>query len=190
MERVMKILDIRGGVLSPRIRYNVHDSGGVARYDEMAGKLAAAGFDIDALANTEGGRRLKLPFVWVYGRRDYTISVMGANIYPEDLEQCIYAEPDLAGLTRSFCLSLTESADGQARPCFLFEIESAPTEALRQRFADSMVARLLALNADFREAWKEYPEVMRPDVQLYRAGEGPFAADQSRIKQTRVLRKS
>jgi phenylacetate-CoA ligase len=180
----------RGNVLSPRIRYNVHDSGGVARYDEMAGKLAATGFDIDALADMESGPRLKLPFVWVYGRRDYTISVMGANIYPEDLEQCIYAEPDLAGMTRSFCLSLTESADGQPRPCFLFEIESAPTEALRQRFVDSMVARLLALNADFREAWKEYPEVMRPDVQLFRAGEGPFAADQSRIKQTRVLLKN
>lgn len=180
----------RGDMLSPRIRYNVHDQGGAARYDEMAAKLAAAGIDIETLAVQAGVRRLKLPFVWVFGRRDYTISVMGANIYPEDLEQCLYAEPELASITRSFCLSLTESADGQARPCFLFEIELVPTEALRQRFEASMVERLRALNADFREAWKEYPEAMAPDVRLHRVGEGPFAADSGRIKQTRVLKRA
>jgi phenylacetate-coenzyme A ligase PaaK-like adenylate-forming protein len=37
---------------------------------------------------------------WVFGRRDFTISVMGANIYPEDLEQCVYADPELARITR------------------------------------------------------------------------------------------
>lgn len=179
----------RSNLLSPRIRYNVHDEGGIARYDEMAGALHATGYDIDKMAEQAGVRRLRLPFVWVYGRRDYTISVMGANIYPEDLEQCLYAEPSLAQITRSFCLSTSEGHGGQARPCFLFEVESEPTEELQRRFSEPMLTRLRDLNADFREALKEYPEAMVPDVQLFRLGQGPFAEDAGKIKQARLIKR-
>ena len=189
-QRELLVTITRGDMLSPRIRYNVHDQGGVARYDEMAAKLAALGFDIAKLGGPANGPRLRLPFVWVCGRRDYTISVMGANIYPEDLEQCLYAERDLAAITRSFCLTLSESADGQARPCFLFEVEVQPTDALRERFATSIAARLRALNSDYRVACAEFPQAMAPEVAVHRVGEGPFAGDRSRIKQARVLKRA
>jgi hypothetical protein len=55
---------------------------------------------------------------------------------------------------------------------------------------DSPSPAFLELNADFREAWHEYPETMVPQVNLYRAGEGPFAGDAGRIKQTRMLKPS
>ena len=50
--------------------------------------------------------------------------------------------------------------------------------------------RLRDLNADFREAWKEYPEAMVPDVQLFRLGQGPFAEDAGKIKQARLIKKT
>ena len=96
----------RDSVLSPRIRYNVHDEGGVARYDCLEATLRALGHNLRDLV-PGSARLLRLPFLWIYGRRDSTISVMGANIYPEDLEQCLYCEPELARITRSFCLSLS-----------------------------------------------------------------------------------
>lgn len=176
----------RGSVLSPRIRYNVHDEGGVARFDELEARLRELGYDLRSLV-PGSGTMLRLPFLWVYGRRDSTISVMGANIYPEDLEQCLYAEPALARLTRSFCLSLSEHG-AQVRPCFLFEIEAEPTEELRQLFATAMVNRLVELNADFREAWHEYAQTLQPEIKLCRIGEGPFAANSGRIKQARILK--
>lgn len=175
----------RSSVLSPRIRYNVHDEGGVARFDELDAKLKALGYDLrDFLPATP--RLLRLPFVWVYGRRDSTISVMGANIYPEDIAQCLYADRRLARLTRSFCLAVSERA-AQVRPCFLFEIEVEPTEALRLQFAETIVRELARMNADFREALHEYPAAMQPEIVLHRLGEGPFAANSHRIKQLRVL---
>jgi len=176
----------RGSVLSPRIRYNVHDEGGVARFDELEPRLHELGHDLRNLV-PDAGRMLRLPFLWVYGRRDSTISVMGANIYPEDLEQCLYAEPELARITRSFCLSLSEQG-ARVRPRFLFEIETEPTEGLRQRFASATVRHLAALNADFREALHEYPETLQPEIILHRIGEGPFAANAGRIKQARLLK--
>lgn len=112
---------------------------------------------------------------------------MGANIYPEDIEQCVYKDTALAAITNSFCLSIAEGPDGAVRPRFLFEVSREPNAALARRFADSILPSLVALNADFREAWHEYPETLVPDIQLYRIGEGPFAGDAGKIKQARFL---
>lgn len=177
----------RSSLLSPRIRYNVHDQGGIARYDEMAAKLGSVGYDIHALAEQSGCRPIGLPFLWIYGRRDYTISVMGANIYPEDIEQCLYADRDLARITRSFCLSLSEGANGEVNPCFNFEVDVEPSQALAERFSTSMLDGLVRMNADFRTAWQEFQQTMAPDIRLYAAGQGPFAADRDKIKQVRFL---
>jgi phenylacetate-CoA ligase len=179
----------RLSLLSPRIRYNIHDEGGIARYDEVARALTSVGYDIrELIAQAGGSPSLRLPFLWVYGRHDSTISVMGANIYPEDLEECLYADPELAGMTRSYCLSLSEPENREVRPCFLFEIDCEPSEGLERRFAEVMLKNLRKLNADFREAWHEYPEAMTPEVQLYPLGEGPFKQDTGRIKQVRLVK--
>jgi phenylacetate-CoA ligase len=178
----------RGSLLSPRINYNVHDEGGVMRFDEMAKALKAAGRNIEDLIAETGCESLGLPFLWIYGRRDFTLSVMGANIYPEDLEQCVYADADLARITKSFCQSLLDTPEGGVRPGFFFEVTVEPTEALKRHFEESILRHLLKVNADFAEAWKEYPETLVPVVALYGAGQGPFQADADKIKQVRMLK--
>lgn len=186
--REIVITITRSNLLSPRIRYNIHDEGGVANFDDMAHLLSAAGQDINAIVRQTQSQMVRLPFVWIYGRRDFTISVMGANIYPEDLEQCVYADHELAQITRSFCQSLAETSGADVRPCFHFEIVQEPTDELRKRFSESIIKHLLSINADFREAWHEYPETMVPEVHLHRVGEGPFQTDAGRIKQVRKLK--
>lgn len=175
----------RKSLLSPRVRYNVHDEGGVARFDDMGRRLAACGVDIRALG---GHARLRLPFFWIYGRRDYTVSVMGANIYPEDIEQCLYADAALARITRSFCLELAQGERAAVNPKFIFEVDVVPSVELEASYRDSILRNLIVLNADFREAWQEYPETVTPVIELYPRGTGPFAADAGRIKQARLLK--
>jgi phenylacetate-CoA ligase len=177
----------RLNLLSPRIMYNIHDEGGVASYAEIEARFRAAGMELAELYAEAGVRPLRLPFLWVYGRKDATVSVMGANIYPEDIEQCLYAEPELAGITHSFCLSLEEGEGGAVRPSFAFEVRGAITPALQQRFEQRVVPQLLALNADFREAMLEYEDTVTPVIRLFPAGCGPFAADRDRIKQMRIV---
>jgi phenylacetate-CoA ligase len=178
----------RLNVLAPRMMYNVHDEGGVATYAEMRGFFQRLHMDLDSLLPEGNPRPLRLPFLWVYGRKDSTISIMGANIYPEDIEQCLYDEPELAQAAHSFCLSLHEGNDGSVRPRFSFEIRGPITDALRAKFEDRIPSRLVSLNADFREATKEYPETVKPVIELFPMGAGPFAGDATRIKQARLLK--
>jgi phenylacetate-CoA ligase len=172
-------------LLSPRIMYNVHDEGGVATFSEMMAKAEASGLRLREQPQL-AGRLPQLPFVWVYGRSDSTVSVMGANVYPEDIEESLYAEPDLARLTRSYCLGMHENPDGGWRVLLSFEIEGDITDQLRTTFAERITARLEALNKDFREAMKEHPEGAIPLVELHPLSTGPFAADSGKIKQRRT----
>ena len=169
-------------VVAPRIRYNIHDEGGVATFEEMEARFRSAGRELVAPQKV---RPLRLPFVWVYGRKDSTLSVMGANIYPEDIEQALYDEPDLASVAHSFCLSLFEDG-GSVRPVFSFEIRGEITPQLQEAFETRIVERIRLLNSDFRVAMAEHEETATPIVRLYPMETGPFAGDRSRIKQTRM----
>jgi phenylacetate-CoA ligase len=175
-------------ILSPRIRYNIHDEGGAASFEEIRERIHGAARSIRDLMGEGQRRPLKLPFLWIYGRKDSTVSVMGANIYPEDLEQALYDEPELAAITHSFCLGLREESDGGVRPEFSFEISAEITPTVQAMFGERVTERIRLLNADFREAMREHPDTTTPLIRLYQLGEGPFTKDAGKIKQTRVIR--
>jgi phenylacetate-CoA ligase len=187
-------------VLAPRIRYNVHDEGGVLPYGRVTEILRGFGLDLATLGHEPDAagprgplpwtRPVHLPFMWIYGRRDETISVMGANIYPEDVESLIYGDLVLAPVVHSFCLSVVSDSTGTPRPGIALEldpgvsIDDDQARSVPERFRDG----LARLDLDFREAVREYPAAMLPLVTFYPFREGPFAADAGRIKQRRVLR--
>ena len=186
-ERELVFTITRLNVLAPRIAYNIHDEGGVSTYAEMTTRFRSAGLDLRHFERLTDNKSFRLPFLWIYGRKDSTISFMGCNIYPEDIEQCLYDDPELAKVSQSFCLSLREGDGGAVRPCFSFELLTKVTDDLQLRFEQHMTSRLRALNADFREAMQEYEEAVTPLIELFSVGEGPFARDSAKIKQTRMV---
>ena len=187
-------------LLSPRIRYNVHDEGGLLGFATARERLAAFGFDIERLGErdeTAGprgplpwSRPIPLPFLWVNGRRDATISVMGANIYPEDIETVVYRDPTLVPRLHSFLLSTVDDERGVPRPMVALELAdlAGVDDRWRATMADQLRDGLTGLNIDYRSSIAEFPDAMQPIVTTYGLGEGPFAADATRIKQTRIIR--
>ena len=187
-------------LLSPRIRYNVHDEGGLLGFATARERLAAFGFDIERLGErdeTAGprgplpwSRPIPLPFLWVNGRRDATISVMGANIYPEDIETVVYRDPTLVPRLHSFLLSTVDDERGVPRPMVALELAdmAGVDDRWRAAMADQLRDGLTGLNIDYRSSIAEFPDAMQPIVATYGLGEGPFAADAKRIKQRRIIR--
>lgn len=189
----------RHDVLAPRIRYNVHDAGGVLAYGHVQRILRENGLEMAVLGSEPDGfgprgplpwtRPVHLPFLWIYGRRDETISVMGANIYPEDVESLIYRDLDLAPHIHSFCLSLVTDATGTPRPGVDLELEvgAVARDGWAERVATDLRDGLAAIDLDVRTAVDELPGAMLPIVTFHPRGQGPFAADAGRIKQQRLV---
>lgn len=176
----------RLNVLTPKIRYNIHDSGGVATFAEMRDRIYGAGGNFDSLVKISGADAVPMPFFWVFGRKDSTVSIMGANVYPEDIEECLYDNQELASITNSYCISLEDYGPDSRLVCS-FELRKMNQAEFQTAFETSIVESLVALNADFREAIGEFPDAARPIVKLYKMGEGPFGADSGKIKQTRII---
>jgi phenylacetate-CoA ligase len=141
----------------PLIRYHISDNGGLIAYEAMLKVLAEWGFDpIEALqASPPAGKEVRgihpLPFVYVFGRSNFTVSYFGANIYPENvtvgLEQPVIRE----WVTGKFVLQVKEDPD-QNR--FLsVVVELAPgvegSEEKKNAIASSIVSQLLRLNSEF-----------------------------------------
>jgi hypothetical protein len=53
--------------------------------------------------------------------------------------------------------------------------------------SDRLRDGLRDLNIDYRSSIAEFPAAMQPIVMTYGIGEGPFAADGTRIKQRRIV---
>ncbi|MBU4478752.1 MAG: hypothetical protein KKH34_06680 [Candidatus Omnitrophica bacterium] len=169
--------------LSPRIRYNIRDEGGMLTFDDMKKRLEKHNIDILELERKCDYPRWYLPFLFVFGRKDSTVSVMGANIYPEDVESIVYSDSFLSGNINSFCISLEEDAQGNPRPCFSFELADMKQKGeVEKRLKELMVAGLERLSVDYKKAREEYPQAVEPVLRLYGICEGPFKDNNARIK--------
>jgi len=185
--------------LAPRIRYNVHDEGGIHDYGRVATILRGLGTNLSELGREDDAagprgplpwvQSVQLPFLWIYRRRDATISVMGTNIYPEDIETLIYREPRLSAAAHSFSLSVVTDASATPRPGIALELNAGfrADPAWLDRLAGQFQAGLAGLNLDFRAALTEFPAAMAPIVEVYELGQGPFRFDAGRIKQRRII---
>ncbi len=75
----------------PLIRYSFPDRGEVIYFDEMIKRLKEVGVDIfkEAEKFKIKDKILKLPFVYVYERSDFAVSLVGINLYPEYIKRAL-----------------------------------------------------------------------------------------------------
>ena len=162
----------------PLLRYHIADNGGIIPYDEMLRFLADRGFDpIAELSQTGGrigpfGRGVRpLPFVYVFGRSNFTVSYFGANIYPENITVGLEQGRIASWVTGKFVLQAVEGLD--KAPHLAIAVELAPgfeaDEEKRDAIAQSILAQLLRLNSEF-QAYTP-PEYRLPRVILKATGD-------------------
>lgn len=130
----------------PLLRYHIADKGGIFSYDELIQAVRDHGCDVDTTASHH------LPFVYLFGRADFTVSYFGANIYPENinvaLEQTLISE----WLSGKFVLEVSEDKQLNKKLCLAVEllpqikVETADTATI----ANAVIHELLRLNSEFK----------------------------------------
>jgi phenylacetate-CoA ligase len=168
----------------PLVRYGILDSGGLLSFADMMAKLDAFGFDPRAelgedakserIPRARGKNAIRgaraLPFVWVFGRSDFTVSYFGANIFPENVTVGLEQPGVREWVTGKFVLEAREDADHDLHLSILVELapgaEASEPRALVA--AQSIEEQLCRLNSEFASYVPR--ERRAPKVTLVMAG--------------------
>lgn len=151
---------------SPRIRYNLHDTGKVMMAKDVKAIMKKYGIEISPRTN--------LPFLFVHGREG-TVSYGGSKIHYEHLEQGIRAV-DPKGLIGRDRFALHKPQEDKLE----FWIEAASDEAyeeLKQNVNElqkNLINKIADSNTDFKKildgAANAYPQ-----IKIFQPGKSPMA---------------
>ena len=182
----------RSEALSPRLRYNVHDIGGHLDFERVISICKKYGLDPLREAPLPFAKKhSKLPFLYIGGRSDSTISYLGANIYPEDVEQGIFGDVPATEerKIKGFAMELVEDSTGQPRPIIYIELnDGVEVKAVDKGDLQKRIINRLSINSrDFRTSLKEDPKAGDIEVKVFKIGEGPFTGMSDRIKRKYII---
>jgi phenylacetate-CoA ligase len=157
----------------PLIRYHIADSGGLISFDSMMEFVRQRGFDPTAGLVSDRGVR-PLPFAFVFGRADFTISYFGANVYPENVTVGLEQSPIDRWVTGKFVMQAREDDDHNAYLSIVVELAAdVPADADKARvIGDSILSHLVRLNSEF--AHYVPAERQRPRVELAPLGDPAY----------------
>lgn len=151
-----RFFEVRDGTLLfsgdngiPLVRYHIADSGGLVPFTTMMQFLQRHGFEpADGLG--ERGVR-PMPFAFVFGRADFTISYFGANVYPENVTVGLEQSPIPTWSTGKFVMQVREDADRNAYLSVVVELAAgiAPDQEKADTIGQSIVHQLRRLNSEF-----------------------------------------
>jgi phenylacetate-CoA ligase len=160
--------------IAPKIRYNIHDLGHVARFEEVAPVLAEMG--LGHLLDTSPP--LHLPLLFVYGRSDMSINYYGANVTPDSVREVLSGVEELAQHMEGFQLISRE--DSMHNKSMEVAVELCP-EVSASTFDPASLAsrvfdRLAEVNGDFFNAYRNTATPDQyPTLTLHEHSTGPFA---------------
>jgi phenylacetate-CoA ligase len=176
LSRYFEVVDgtlvISGDNGVPLVRYHIADRGGVVGYSDMMAFMKDHGADPAAqLAPDDTHGDYALPFVYLFGRADFTLSYYGANIYPENVSVGLEQPPLTDWASGKFVMQITRDADDNPRLAIAVELLPgvAGNEAVTAAVVKSIHTELCRLNSEFANYVPA--ERQAPLVTLYPEGD-------------------
>ena len=132
----------------PLLRYHIADTGGLITYEAMQEFLAKWGFNPLTELPSEGHH---LPFVYVFGRSNFTVSYFGANIYPENVTVGLEQGEIKEWVTGKFVLQALEDKDKNRFLSIVVELAHRVEASIEKANAIALFIKdqLLRLNSEF-----------------------------------------
>jgi phenylacetate-CoA ligase len=169
----------------PLMRYNIHDRGGLLPAAEVRTWCRAGGDD--PIADLAADRAPNLPFVYLFGRSDFTVSFYGANVYPENVQAGLETAALRDRVTGKFVMYVIH--DSEQRERLAIHIELAPgllpesAGDLPHVLTDSIVAGVRRQNSEFANYVP--PEAQVPLIHLHASGDPAWFAPGLKHRYTR-----
>ena len=176
LSRYFEVVDgtlvISGDNGVPLVRYHIADRGGIIDHADMMAFMKGHGADPAAqLSQDERHGDYTLPFVYLFGRADFTLSYYGANIYPENLSVGLEQPPLTDWVSGRFVMEIMQDRDDNPRLAVAAELLPGVTgnEAIAAAVVESIQRELRRLNSEFANYVPT--ERQTPLVTLHPAGD-------------------
>lgn len=180
---------------TPLVRYNLRDRGGVIRFRDMEQILDKHGYDYRKILKRMGLPKeivWQQPFVYCFGRRDDTVIIGGANVYPEQIAPALFNEK--VKDVHSFKLKTTYDKEQHQLFYILLELrvnvsyDRRKLVNMKKKYHDLIIDRLSKVSSDYAVSYKADPKYADINVEIFNNGEGPFEEDKSRTKPRLIVR--
>ncbi len=161
----------------PLIRYNIKDTGAVLSFEEAIEPIKdrfypeaeRLGIDI---------RYWCYPFVYLKGRRDFTVTIYAVNIYPENIKAALIDRKVRRWTTGRFTMATKYYSDMDQY--FEVNIELAKgfgaKEIHRKLVQEIVVQKLRKLNAEFQKLYASIGNKALPHINLVESGNEHYFA--------------
>ncbi len=156
-------------VASPKIKYNLHDRGGSIQFDD-AQKIIATYEKKKLESFLKENKTLKLPFLFVAGRVDGTISIGGNNIYPQQVGSAIQTSPYATKINRFMLASHVDEKQNVSFHVYV-ELQKGVTKDLKMKevLEKCILETLLDKNLEYKEYYHNHhsnQKCLKPQVYL------------------------
>lgn len=168
---------LTGNNAIPLIRYAVGDQGGITTFDEIKQKFDGIGIVLKSEAQRNHIKSLyKLPFVYVYERSDFSVSLYGLNIYPEPVREALMAKPICKYLTGKFTMEV--NFNNKQNQFLLINLElknnGFVSNIIKKEASDSIIENLEKKNSEYRELHKFLGKRALPKLAFLPVGDSRY----------------
>lgn len=161
-----------GGI--PLVRYNIHDSGGIKDFEEVASILTMK--EKKTLEKTCQNRIWKLPFLYVFGKSDNTCFLYGVNIYPENIKAALEEELLQDWLTGRFVMQVDNEANQDQYLEINIELKDRikPSPELEELIKKTIIAILEKNNLEYNRLRQAIGSKADPRIKLRLKGDKKY----------------
>lgn len=166
----------------PLLRYDLRDRGGVKKFSQVKSILAKHGYDLNKLAREEGIKKSlwRLPFVYVYERSDFSVSLYAFQVYPEVVRRALIKPKAQKFATGKFMMTVKfDNRQNQYLEINVELKEGVKTSRQAGKIIQEVVTKqLLRESSEYRETHSQKGKRIEPriifwphdDAQLFRSG--------------------
>ena len=159
----------------PLIRYSFSDKGGIISFDEMIKKIKSVGIDIfkEAEKYKIKNKILKLPFVYVYERKDFAVSLVGILIYPEYIRNALLKKTLQEYVTGKFSMLVEYDKKMDQKLIIHVELKKniKPNEKIKQIVKTEIINSLLKNSTEYNYLFstsnEKYKKQLEPEIILH-----------------------
>lgn len=152
----------------PLVRYDLKDHGGIISYNDSVKILKKENIDLNQeIKKTDIKDTLwELPFVHVYERDDFSVSLYAFQIYPETIRKSLQKNKFEKLLTGKFTMvvAYTKQQNQELQVNVEMKHKVRSSEKLKKNIQDSILKQLLVENSEYRETYGHKGDRISPRI--------------------------